>query len=560
MKMSISLAFVADYFREKKKAQMFGILVALIAFFIYANALGNGLVWDDNNVIVTNPVLQGSVISLFKAVDVGRDYDLLPYYRPLSLLSFLIEKRMHGLSPFPMHLVNILLHAACTWLVYLLARSILNDPLPAFFTGLIFAVHPINTEVVDLVSGRNTLFACFFILSAYLIHRRSIISGKWSLEFAGALFLMAGLFCKEIALMAFLFIIVMEITLMRTKGSGMILRNAMRLIPYAAAIFFYLFMRWSTLSNLGIQKSFLPGLGAGKIEGFYKIPALGARLLDNLYIIPRYLLTVIWPAALSPRYVVPEDLLSLAVPLALSWICIVGVSIWLLTLGKSRATFFGIAWIAVFWLPVSGLIFFPSAPMAERYLYIPAIGLWLIIADQASRLMARAEVRRYGIVAAVVVVLALSALTVRRNMDWKSDVTLFSRFVEQFPDNIFAHAGLGEAYFIRDKQDVNKLASAEAEFEKVLAFGRQVPPGIHSRLGYIRHAREDYEGALKYYTIALGVFPSDKEVLLNRGIVFENLGRQREALEDFKRFMAVPGYELADARPYAEARIRELSK
>ncbi|MBI5740779.1 MAG: hypothetical protein HZA16_08655 [Nitrospirae bacterium] len=544
---------------EERKKLIAGVAVALTAFLVYANSLGNGFVWDDNNVILTNPALLGSPLSLFRDIDVGRDYEKLPYYRPLTILTFLLEQRLHGLEPSIMHLVNVLLHAAVAFLVYRLAVFIIGDLSAALLAGLLFAVHPVNTESVNLVTARNNLLAGLFALSAFLLHCRSGTGKSIYYSLAGALCFLAGLFSKESAMVILPFIAAQEVILLREGASAAISRAVMRMSPYIAAASCYVAMRWITLSNLGIQTGIIPGFGSDN-QSLYKVTELSTRLLNNLYIIPRYFLTVIWPVALAQRYIVPEDLASTALQLVAAWFCIIGIIIYLFTRGRSRATLFGLAWLAVFYLPVSGLVWFPSAPLADRYVYIPAIGLWLIIADQAVRLLpSRETARKTGIAAAAVLLIILAGLTVRRNMDWKSDITLFSRFVQQYPDNFFAHAGLGEAYLSRDRQNERDLMMAEKEFEKVLTLQSELPPGVHTKLGYIRLAVGDSEGAVYFYTLALGIYPLDKEALLNRAIALENLGRPEEAASDFKRFLSVPGYEFADARPYAEARLRAIS-
>ncbi len=107
------------------------------------------------------------------------------------------------------------------------------------------------------------------------------------------------------------------------------------------------------------------------------------------------------------------------------------------------------------------------------------------------------------------------------------------------------------------ERDVRYLDLAEEELIKAFEI-QPLIQGVHLTLGNIRLTKGDNEGALSYYTIALGIYPLEKEALLNRATL-ENLGRSSEALDDFKRFLAIPGYELSEARPYAEARIRILS-
>jgi tetratricopeptide (TPR) repeat protein len=166
--------------------------------------------------------------------------------------------------------------------------------------------------------------------------------------------------------------------------------------------------------------------------------------------------------------------------------------------------------------------------------------------------------RRYLPLAAGVVLITLSGLTIMRNADWKDDIALFSRVAEEYPDNAYGHAGLGEAYLLKESRSDIDLTRAEREFEKALALNPLVP-GARTKMGYIRLSRGDSEGAVQDYTFALGAYPLDKEALLNRGIALENIGKQKEALDDFRRFLSIPGHEFSDARPYAEGRVRELS-
>ena len=114
----------SPHVREKRNDLLVGLAVAMVAFLVYANSLGNGFVWDDDVVIVANAALKGNALSLFSGIDVARATELNPYYRPLTLLTFLLEERLHGLTPFLVRLFNVLLHAANAFLVYRLRRAL----------------------------------------------------------------------------------------------------------------------------------------------------------------------------------------------------------------------------------------------------------------------------------------------------------------------------------------------------------------------------------------------------------------------------------------------------
>lgn len=541
-----------------KEGNKEGILIFLIALLVYSNSLLNGFVWDDNNVILTNELLKGSPLKLFKSIDTTRDYELLPYYRPIAQLSFWLEWRLHGFDPFWMHLFNVLLHSLNALFVYLLVRRFSDSRGVALCAGLLFAIHPINTETVNFLSGgRNTMLASVFSLLALILYNRAIEKGGLFLSFLSGISLLIGLFSKESALMMVLFILLLELKEIRNRRSFSI--SILRVLPVLASTIFYLVMRWNTLSALGIQRGIVPGLDSGKLSGIYKIPGLMDRLLANIYMIPRYFQSILWPVRFNLRYELPSGLLDHSVLPFIAWFLIIGLVIWSLTKGYSRLTLLGLCWSVIFYLPVSGIFIFPSAPMADRYIYLPAMGLWVVLTDQGIKLVTNHNLRKYGVYLAFILFVTLFFVTFQRNSDWMSDMRLFGRFVRDYPEYAYSHSALGNAYYAEREKDPRYLDLAESELLKATEINPLIP-GVHTNIGNIRLLKKDYEGAIHFYTIALGIYPLDKEALLNRAITYELVGKIKEAIEDFRRFLAVPGYELADARPYAEARIRELTK
>lgn len=526
---------------SEKNDWVFGVSVALVAFLVYANSLGNGFVWDDDVVIVANAALKGNIISLFSGIDAARANELTPYYRPLTLLTFLIEDRLHGLTPFFVRFINVFLHAANTFLVYRLARSITDVRIAALLTSLLFAVHPIHSEGVDFnAGGRNTMLAAFFILSAYLVHRRGVMRDKIAEAFAGSIIFLAGLLSKETALAILPFIVSLEI--LHGMGADAVRKQRMflRLIPYIVCLVIYFALRTNALSSAGVTIDVFPGLWA--------------RLLENIYIIPKYLFLIICPISLNCRYFVPSDLSALILPLAAAWLCILTFSGWVIIKSRSRASIFGLLWAVAFWLPVSGVIPFPGAPLADRYLYVPAIGLWLCITDQFVRLQLYRSKTRLCLAAVAVLLLILVAITAKRNLDWKEPVALFSRVVEQYPEKAFGHFNLGCGYL----EKWGNWDAAEREFEKTLVLD-PVMPRLRTKMGYIRLQRGDVEGAFRHYYDAIRLFPTDTEALINMGIVLEKLYRYDDAIDAYRRFLAIPGDTPVGARQYAEGRVNGLS-
>jgi protein O-mannosyl-transferase len=522
-----------------------GLLLALVAFLVYANSLGNGFVWDDDPVILDNPSLRGSAVALLSGIDIARSTEPLPYYRPLAQLSFLAEERLHGLSPFPVRLFNVLLHCANTCLVFLLARRLfLRLPAPLLAT-LLFAVHPIQSEGVDFnAGGRNTLLACFFVLAACLLHKAGI--GKKRLREAclGSLLFLAGLLSKESAIALLPILVWLELQpAPEGRAARRMVKPALRLLPYLLAAVVYLTIRGEALSGVGIHTDYLE--------------SVSVFLHNNLFVWPRYLLNLVWPAYLSAYYFIPADLSQLALPLLVSWCAIIAAVYWLMTGGKSQASSFGLVWALAFWLPTSGIVRFNSAPLADRFLYISAIGLWIVLADQFVQIAGRrsASGRRNLAVTVSVLLVVLAVTTFKRNRDWKDDIALFSGVIEMYPDQAWGYHNMGCAYL--DK--LKNLKLSEVAFQKAASLDPAFPR-LQTQLGYLNLLRGDYPGAIKRYDEAIFQNPADAEAFVNRGVSLENLGRYGEALADYRRLLTIPGNEPPSGRTYALRRISELSK
>lgn len=517
------------------------LLLALLVFTLYANSLGNGFVWDDAVVIVANSSQVHTPVELFNGIDAGRSTELTPYYRPLTLLTFYFENKLHGLNPVLVRLVNVLLHIANTLLVFRLAQQVMPTRRGAVLVALLFAAHPIHSEVVDFNSGgRNTLLATFFILSSYLLHKMALMQQKYFLIIPASFLFVAGAFSKELALVIFPFIIVLEWKAFRDT-SGNWLSGVWRLIPYITFIILYFVMRNNALMLAGVS-----------VDIFSE---LGSRLLNNFYIIPRYAASIIWPFLLSPRYFIPAQEVQFGGQLIISWALIAVYAWWSRCNGTRSTILFGTAWLILFWLPTSGIFPIPSAPMADRYLYLPVLGLWIVLVDVLENYLNRLLEYKWVVISASLIIVALGTITVKQNMYWRSGVTLFSRLVEQYPNQAYGYHNLGCAYM----EEGRNLDQAQKEFEKAMALDPTFPR-LQTQLGYIHLQHEDYVGALTFYQEAIRQNPYDGEAHLNSGIALEKLMKYQEALAEFQLFLESPGTEFPEAREYIRNKVHGLNQ
>jgi len=544
----------------KRYERFFGLFVALLAFSAYGDSLWNGFIGDDHSVILNNPVLKGDPLAVFKTIDTLSDTLLLPYYRPLTYLSFLIEGRIHGFNPFLMHLLNVLLHSLNTFLVYRLGLRLTGSPLSALLGGLLFGLHPVNTEAVNFLSGgRNTLLATTFSMAAVILYMKGSEKGGFVLYILSGAAFVCGAFSKEFSLM--ISPVVFGLELLKFRAERDVRASVTRLLPFVIGGMLYLYLRWETLSALGIQKGIIPGAGMEGLEGMFVIPSFWDRMRDNLYAIPKYLMNILWPFRLSPNYRVPEDLNLFALPLALGWLAIAGISVSLLVKRRDRVALFCLAWAFLLWLPVSGVFYFSSVNVADRFLYGPAIGLWILAGDMFNRSFIDRDRRQgYAFMIILLFIFIAGAGTALRNLDWKDDLTLFRKLVRQYPDNPVGHFNLGSYYVDRYKQkgERDALDIADEELSKALSLDPNYQDA-YTALGLVRLEKGMFADAVKLYTRALEFFPLNRDARINRAIAYERLGMYREALKDYRFYLTITTRNnIPGSNEYALRRIEEL--
>lgn len=166
--------------------------ISLLSFISYWNTLSNGFIWDDGVVIVENTAIRN--LDLQTLIRFFTDKEVFVHavgevYRPLAILTYAIDYKLFGLDPFGYHLTNIILHTLNSILAFLVASIIIKpvtrntqyasrNTLPALFTGILFAVHPIHTEAVGWIKDRDDLLALFFFLIAFYLFVRSEVGGQ----------------------------------------------------------------------------------------------------------------------------------------------------------------------------------------------------------------------------------------------------------------------------------------------------------------------------------------------------------------------------------------------
>jgi tetratricopeptide (TPR) repeat protein len=447
-------------------------------------------------------------------------------------VTYIVLYQAAGLKPFLYHLANVLLHCGTVIMVFFLARrlpwpgekSSSLSLLAPFLSSLLFAVHPIHTEVVMWVAALpDVAMTLFFTLSLYLYMKAAEGSrtNGWALVFSIASYATALLF-KEPAITFPVILVAYDLSFKR-PGSVLPWR---RYLPYAAVTVLYLAARAHAL---------------GGMAPFNRYAALTASetIINIISLFPQYLRMLLVPTGLNAFYtfhpagslVEPRVLLSLL-------ITAIFLSALVISFKKNRPVFFSLALLVIPLLPALYLPALGENPMAERYLYLPSVGFVLLAGLAVTWLLSRMPGRMSKALSAVVLAAFVGAgigAIVCRTSVWKDEFSLWADTVAKSGDSATAHRYYGYGLYTQ-----NKLPEAIEQYKISLEIDGK-DPDAHHNLAVAYHRLGRLDEAIVEYWLALTIQPHFSEALTNLGSALTQQGR------------------LDDARASCQAAVRENS-
>lgn len=404
-----------------------GVIIILVAG-VYASTLTHGFVWDDTFIIANNPLLEklSNIPKFFLSEDTIEEST--GYYRPVTYISFALERAVWGIDPAGYHVSNLLLHIVVVLLLYAVTAALFKKERLAFVTALVFALHPVAGETVNfLAGGRNTLLsACFALLSLLFYIKKKQIPALASFTVA--------IFSKEFALLLPVVFLLYDCRIKRERirFSGYFLY----LIPIACYL---------TFRSVAVQKAnFLAEIGISNI-------------MTAPYLVARYALNMLFPAQLKVLYAVQPDMFS---GIACSVVVVVMLAVIYMVRKYDELLFSG-CWFLVFLLPVINIIpLHTTSLMADRYAYFSLMGFSLCLAFLICRLNGRAVT-----VGIATLCTLYAGIDVSRNSTWKNEIAFFTRMTKDAPDTFVGFKNLGQAYYRKGNvsQAVHYLEAADSK-------------------------------------------------------------------------------------------------
>ena len=497
------------------------VIALAISFLIYGNGIRGGFVFDDTAVIEKRGDL--------KNFDNFFDLFVSPYhqntpqsglYRPLTMASYALNYRIFGQSPASFHVINIVIHALNSFILFWLVNFLFKKRKLAYFSFFLFLTHPIHTEAVTSIVGRAELLAFFwsFVATYFFIKKRRFLSA--------AAFLLA-LWSKESALMVLPIIFYIDWTQLGVKFRAAI----SRLWVYIPALVIYLLFRWAALGKYVFKEDITT-----VIENPLRFTSLFERVVTAFKVLFLYLEKLVWPIHLSADY--SYNTIKLASSFFKSWESLVGLVffallVWAVFYRKTRSTVVGFG-AALFLLPyllISNLILPIGTIMGERLMYFPSAGFVIWIAFVLHKI---ADTKMGGTIA-LALLIAISTLfsirTIDRNRDWWDNRSLFEAALAESADGLLTRTSLA-AVHIRN----NEWGEAERELE-VAQNIYQDNAHAYNLLGIVADHNGGLNTAESFYKKSIELSANPVNTRINLANLYFKQGRYEEAGEQLLKII-----------------------
>ena len=488
--------------------------------------------YDDANYVFENPaVLHGLTGESMKwAFTTGHAAN----WHPLTWLSHMTDVEIFGQNAGAHHAMNLLLHCANMGILFALLHKLTGALWRSAFVAALFGLHPLHVESVAWIAERKDVLSAFFGLMTLLAYVKYVSdvrphATRW---YATALVLFAlGLMSKPMLVTLPFVMLLLDIwPLQQVRGTNIELatlpvgkdfRNLLlEKIP------FLLLAGMSGAVTLIVQSH---GGAVRTLQSF----SFGERVANAVTSSVLHVAKSFWPAKLAAFYPMPAGHNAWGVAGAAALLG--GISVWAIWSAR-RAPYRAVGW---FWFlimlaPVIGIVQVGMQQMADRYTYLPLIGVFVLIVWEAARIAERIPVMKYIFVAVAFSVIVACAVSARQQvMVWHNSETLFRHALAVTEGNYLAHNNLGYHLFTQ-----GKTAEAIAEYEAALA----INPGYtdaHNNLGRALAAQERHAEAVEHFEAVLLILPNDVIAHNNLGNVLALLGRHEEAIKHFRAAITV---------------------
>lgn len=494
------------------------ILYAIVGLFCFALLIVYGpslsypfVQWDDGLLIYDNPAVRGITLQNLKTIFTTYDPEL---YIPLTLLSYQIDYMIGGINPSMYHFTNLVLHLLNSLLVTWLLAVFFQRRSLALFLGAIFALHPLNTEVVIWASARKDLLATSLFLGSILLYLQYCSQPSKKIYYGSIVTFGLGLFSKVTVIGLPFILLLIDWKNARRWSRQLIVEK----IPFAA-----LSIAFGVIALFG---------KTGVLHESSYLEKILVPLKSSIFYIQKFII----PTKLSVLYPITSEV-TLSNPLFFipAIIVVVLLVLGIYSLRKTKALFFGLAWFALCVGPTvlnfskGDFLYYAS----DRYAYAGMIGLLFITGTYVSQWVSRVQRKEWIVSSAIGTIVIVGILGSIQATAWEDTESLFQHALGNYPNAAVAHNNLANNLSLQYRQE-GKLEEAIALYKKALdisyTYSRNVGdtnPGVSKILSNLASAYRQQGNmvlAKETYDEALLINPVNAHALLGLGILHGQQG------------------------------------
>jgi protein O-mannosyl-transferase len=526
------------------RPRLIALLLALATLAVYLPVVGHGfIIYDDGDYVTENKMVLGgwTVAGIRWAFTSFHSAN----WHPLTWLSHMTDCQLFGLNAAGHHCVSVLFHAVNTVLLFALwlrlarrkADSKIDEPTdqndaiwPAAFVAALFALHPLHVESVAWVAERKDVLSTFFGLLTLLCYARYVLNDGCRLAasyWLAVVFYACGLMSKPMLVTWPFVMLLLDYWPLERLSVATLHRLLVEKIP------FFLLTAVSCIITYVAQNR-------GAVKSLADVP-LVYRLENTPVALATYLLKLIWPSHLAVIYPMPDSIAPAALIASLVVLILITFIVWQ---ARKQNPFLLVGW---FWflgtlVPVLGLVKVGDAALADRYTYIPSIGIFMAVAFGAQKFARRFTLPKFVLPAlAIVVLVALTVVTEKQLTYWRDDESLFSHAMQVTTNNVDAMVNYGVALENKGKPMEAIVQYRQAE---KLAPSSYIS---HTDLGNLLYYTGDTNGALEQFQEAVKLKPDLSPLHDHLGNVLSGAGHFTEATNEFYEAMRL---DPADPLPH----------
>jgi tetratricopeptide (TPR) repeat protein len=478
------------------------------------------------------------------------------FWHPITWLSLMLDYQIFGLNPFGFHMVNLLFHVMSTILIFLVFHRMTKKLWPSAFVACLFAIHPLHVESVAWIAERKDVLSAFFWILTLGAYSYYVEHPGFRRYFFVLLFFILGLMAKPM-LITLPFVLLLldywplqrfqeikpnhkvqpEVSKLLTSQTlevkkpadpgykwSLIFPLLLEKVPLFVLVILSSIVTYITVQNTGFLKS---------IKAISPVVRIGNAFISYI----TYIGKMIWPNNLAVLYPYQE----LLVPWQVFWSVLLFIAITVAVLRMVKRSPYlatGWLWYAGTLVPVIGIVQVGNHALADRYTYIPLMGLFIMVAWGVPDLLKKWKHRKEILLASSVLsILCLSIITWTQVGYWQNSITLWNHTLKVTDYNVIAYSMRGHAY-----AGLGNYKQAIDDYGRAI----EIKPGfasVYINRGSAYNDLGNYKQAIEDFNRAIEINPGYAEAYNNRGFSYNGLGNYRQAIEDYDRAIEIkPDY------------------